>query len=203
MGGHYPSGNRQGTVREPSGEVSPVAGASGELTLEREGPPAPAEPREPNPMPVGGSVVKSSARAAGTAKAANVASASRPRNPAWDALAELEGQDGAEVTSIGAGAIGRALKAIRSVCPMEPDALAAEIRRRAGNWGPVFGDDCRRTAMAVAKWWGRLGKAPIPLEAGTGATGWEKFRAKRDAGIAKPGWEKTFAEADEGRVIPE
>jgi hypothetical protein len=135
--------------------------------------------------------------------APDVAKSARKPNPAWDALAELEGQAGGEVTSIGAGAIGRALKAIRAVCPLEPDALAAEIRRRAGNWGPVFGDDCRRTAMAVAKWWGRLGKAPIPMEPGTGATGWDKFRTKRDAGIGRPGWEKTFEEADEGRVIPE
>ena len=81
----------------------------------------------------------------------------RERNPAWDALAEIEGHGG-NPSPIAAGGIGRALKAIRSMMPgVEMEAVAAEIRRRAGHWALHFGS-ATITAMALAKWWGKLEK---------------------------------------------
>lgn len=81
------------------------------------------------------------------------ARAARPRNVAWDAVAE--------VCSAGAGqsaAIGQALKIIRTDWrnqhgpEPEPDELAAEIRRRAAHWQSHF-EDATLTVTALAKHW--------------------------------------------------
>ena len=144
-----------------------------------------------NPAPTDSPMPKSQPCAKRGGKAQGLA---RERNPAWDALAEIEGHGG-NPSPIAAGGIGRALKAIRSMMPgAELDAVAAEIRRRAGNWASHF-EGATMTAMALAKWWSRM---EAPKVAAPKPGGWSKFSKERDAGL-QGDWSQQFAESAEGQ----
>ena len=131
---------------------------------------------------------------AGGGEAAKPAKA---RNPAWDALADIEGHGG-NPSPLAAGGIGRALKAIRGMMPgVELDAVAAEIRRRAGNWASHF-DGATITAMALAKWWARM---DAPKTAAPKPGGWSKFAQQRDAAM-QGDWSREFEETVEhGKTV--
>lgn len=119
------------------------------------------------------------------------------RNPAWDALADIEGHGG-NPSPLAAGGIGRALKAIRGMMPgAELDAVAAEIRRRAGNWASHF-EGATITAMALAKWWARM---EAPKTAVPKPGGWSKFAKERDAAM-QGDWSREFEETVEhGKTV--
>jgi hypothetical protein len=74
---------------------------------------------------------------------------SNHRDPALHALAALDGADPAQVTRSAWGAIAKALKEIRSVCPT---VTAEEIKRRALNYR-VLMPTAMLTASALAKHW--------------------------------------------------
>ena len=183
-----PSRNRQGTVIEeplpPSGGVG--AGNARESVEARfDRPSAPTDSPTPKSQPC--------AKRGGKGQALAQVLA-RERNPAWDALAEIEGHGG-NPSPIAAGGIGRALKAIRGMMPgAELEAVAAEIRRRAGNWASHF-EGATITAMALAKWWARM-EAPKAKAAKAG--GWETHVKQRDAGL-QGDWSQQFAESAEGQ----
>lgn len=119
-----------------------------------------------------------------------VAKPAKTRNPAWDALADIEGHGG-NPSPLAAGGIGRALRAIRSMMPgAELEAVAVEIRRRAGHWASHF-DGATITAMALAKWWARM-EAPKVAASKPGA--WTKFAAERDRAL-QGDWSNQFAES--------
>lgn len=132
--------------------------------------------REPEPLPSARPAAKVAPTPAGGGEAGKPAKA---RNPAWDALAEIEGH-GSNPSPLAAGGIGRALKAIRGMMPgADLDAVAAEIRRRAANWPSHF-EGATITGLALAKWWGRMETAK-PSGAKPGA--WTQFAKTRDAGL--------------------
>ena len=90
-----------------------------------------------------------------------------------------------------AGGIGRALKAIRGMMPgVELEEVAAEIRRRAGHWASHF-EGATITALALAKWWGRM---EAPKVAVPKPGGWSKFSKERDAAM-QGDFSRQFAES--------
>lgn len=140
--------------------------------------------RDPEPLPTTRPASKVAPAPAGGGEAAKPAKA---RNPAWDALAEIEGH-GANPSPLAAGGIGRALKAIRGMMPgADLDAVAAEIRRRAANWASHF-EGATITAMALAKWWSRMEAAQTKASK---PGGWSKFAKERDASL-QGDWQSEF-----------
>ena len=167
------------TLLPPSGGVG--AGNARESVEARFDPPS---------VPTDGSTRESQPCSKRGGKAQGLA---RERNPAWDALAEIEGHGG-NPSPIAAGGIGRALKAIRGMMPgADLETVAVEIRRRAGHWASHF-DGATITAMALAKWWGKL-ERPKAQAAKPG--GWERHVQQRDAGL-QGDWSHQFAESAEG-----
>lgn len=167
------------TLLPPSGGVG--AGNARESVEARFDPPS---------VPTDGSTRESQPCSKRGGKAQGLA---RERNPAWDALAEIEGHGG-NPSPIAAGGIGRALKAIRGMMPgADLETVAVEIRRRAGHWASHF-DGATITAMALAKWWGKL-ERPKAQAAKPG--GWERHVQQRDAGL-QGDWSQQFAESAEG-----
>ena len=126
-----------------------------------------------------------------------VAKPAKARNPAWDALADIDGHGG-NPSPIAAGGIGRALRAIRGMMPgAELEAVAVEIRRRAGHWASHF-DGATITALALAKWWGRM---ESPKVAASKPGGWSKFSKERDRAM-QGDWSQQFAESVEtGKTV--
>jgi hypothetical protein len=108
----------------------------------------------------------------------------RKRDEGWDALAELEGAKGGELNKLAAGGIGKALKAIREVCPLVNGELAAEIRRRAANYRASW-PTATLSAMALAKHWARMDQTTSSTLAP---------RAARDVGVGAVGFASKFAE---------
>jgi len=179
--------NESQSLNESQGEtlLPPAGGAGVENARES------VEARfDANPVPTDSPTPKSQPCAKRGGKAQGLA---RERNPAWDALAEIEGHGG-NPSPIAAGGIGRALKAIRSMMPgAEMEAVAAEIRRRAANWASHF-EGATVTAMALAKWWARM---DAPKASAPKPGGWSKFSKERDAGL-QGDWSRQFAESAEG-----
>ncbi len=113
------------------------------------------------------------------------ATATRParkRDEGWDALAEIEGAKGGEVNKLAAGGIGKALRAIREVCPLVNGELADEIRRRAAVYRATW-PNATLSAMALAKHWARMDSAQAVAP-----------RAARDVGVGAAGFAAKFAE---------
>ena len=181
-----PSVNRQLTVMEP---LSPTGDVG---AVNQQG--APRASQDKQPLPTLGHDPKVAPTPAGGGKVAKPAKA---RNPAWDALADIEGHGG-NPSPLAAGGIGRALKAIRGMMPgAELDAVAAEIRRRAGNWASHF-EGATITAMALAKWWARM---EAPKASATKPGGWSKFAKERDAAM-QGDWSREFEETVEhGKTV--
>lgn len=146
-----------------------------------------------NPAPTAIPTPKSPSCAKRGGKAQGLA---RERNPAWDALAEIEGHGG-NPSPIAAGGIGRALKAIRSMMPgADLPEVADEIKRRARNWSAHF-QGATISAMALAKWWAKMDNPP---EVKPKPGGWAKHAAERDAGLRAQGdWSAQFADSMEER----
>lgn len=175
--------NESHTLNESQGETLSPVGDVGAGNAQG----APRASREPQPLPT---TRPTSKVAPSPADGGKVAKPAKARNPAWDALADIEGHGG-NPSPLAAGGIGRALKAIRGMMPgAELEAVAAEIRRRAGHWASHF-DGATITALALAKWWGRM---EAPKVAVPKPGGWSKFSKERDAAM-QGDFSRQFAES--------
>jgi hypothetical protein len=77
--------------------------------------------------------------------------ARRERNPLFDTIADVTGQN----PSVCGGEIGKAIAAIKAV---SGDVTPEEIRRRAANYRAHF-SDAALSASALAKWWSKCATA--------------------------------------------
>lgn len=82
----------------------------------------------------------------------------RERDPIFDALAEIEGLNLAEIDADTGRRIGVARAKLLRDRAAEGDITPGEIIRRASHWASHFGT-ATLTAGAIVKWWPRLGAA--------------------------------------------
>lgn len=80
----------------------------------------------------------------------------RPRNPLFDALAEVEGSDADEAAKLKGGKIAKALSQIKR---MSPDVTPEEIKRRAGLYRETW-PNVTLSATALAQNWAKFKTKP-------------------------------------------